>query len=157
LLASDLIGIEFIDIIERYNKVIKELQSQTGTKSISLTDHARDLIGHVYGRIVHIRQSNRFVDGALSRKWEAHIVEKQYLSHPRGIVVVDDFLTKEAFHELRNFCLESTVWFTNRYAHGRLGAFFRDGFNCPLLIQIAEELRKAFPVIIGEKHRLRQL
>ena len=49
-------------------------------------------------------------------------------------------LSSEALESLRLFCLESTVWTGNRYAHGRLGAFFQDGFNCPLLLQIAEEL-----------------
>ena len=58
---------------------------------------------------------------------------------------------------MRLFCLESTVWSGNRYAHERLGAFFRDGFNCPLLLQIAEELRDCFPRMIGDSHPLRQL
>ncbi len=70
---------------------------------------------------------------------------------------MDDFLSPEAIEGLRRFCLESTVWSTNRYDHGRLGSFFRDGFNCPLLIQVAEELRSAFPRIIGTRHRMTQL
>jgi len=49
------------------------------------------------------------------------------------------------------------VWLTNRYDHGRLGAFFRDGFSCPLLAQIAEELRAALPRVIGRRHPLRQI
>jgi hypothetical protein len=72
-------------------------------------------------------------------------------------VVVDDFLSSEALHELRAFCLESTIWSLNRYAHGRLGSLFHDGFNCPLLLQIAEELRAAMPRVIGDQYSLRQL
>jgi hypothetical protein len=49
------------------------------------------------------------------------------------------------------------VWSANRYVHGRLGAFFRDGFNCPLLLQVAEELRRALPRVIGDRYPLRQL
>jgi hypothetical protein len=49
------------------------------------------------------------------------------------------------------------VWFHNRYAYGRLGAFFQDGFNSPLLLQIAEELRVRLPRVIGDMHPLRQL
>ena len=41
-----------------------------------------------------------------------------------GIVVIDHFLRDAALDLLYRFCLESTVWFGNRYAHGRLGAFF---------------------------------
>jgi hypothetical protein len=72
-------------------------------------------------------------------------------------VVIDHFLEDGALEALRRFCLESTVWSTHRYSLGRLGSFFRDGFNTPLLIQIAEELRRAFPRVIGERHPLRQL
>jgi hypothetical protein len=72
-------------------------------------------------------------------------------------VVIDDFLTPEALHSLRLFCIESTVWFGNRYADGRLGALFFSGFNCPLLLQIAEEIRDQLPDQIGTRHALRQL
>lgn len=70
---------------------------------------------------------------------------------------MDDFLSDEALESLRLFCLESTVWSANRYAYGRLGAFFHDGFNCPLLLQIAEELRNSLPRVIGDRYPLRQL
>ena len=80
-----------------------------------------------------------------------------YLDRAPGIVVIDNFLTPAAFHEPCLFCLESTVWSANRYAHGRLGAFFHDGFICPLLLQIAEDLRAALPTVIGEPYTLRQL
>jgi hypothetical protein len=79
------------------------------------------------------------------------------LNKPLGLVVVDDFLSVEVLDELRLFCLESTIWFANRYGHGRLGAFFNDGFNSPLLLQIAEGLREAFPRVIVDRYPLRQL
>lgn len=72
-------------------------------------------------------------------------------------MVIDNFLSDDALDSLRQFCLQSTVWFANRYSHGRLGAFLRDGFNCPLLRQIVEEIQSAFPRIIGDAHRLLQL
>ena len=63
---------------------------------------------------------------------------------------MDDFLTREALSGLRAFCLESTIWSRNHYAEGRLGSFFGDGFNCELLLQIAEELAVALPRIVGQ-------
>jgi hypothetical protein len=72
------------------------------------------------------------------------------------LVVVDDFLTPEALAGVRRFCTESTVWFANRYPNGRLGAFFHEGFNSPLLLQIAEELRATLPELLGS-YALRQL
>ena len=86
------------------------------------------------------------------------VVQRLYLSRPPGVVVIDDFLTPEALESLRRFCLESTLWNANRYPDGRLGAFFLSGFNCPLLLQIAEELRYQLSGIIGDTaHSLRQL
>jgi hypothetical protein len=109
-----------------------------------------------YNRLLWTRTTPQ-VARALSADWDAGSVESQYLRVPPGLVVIDDFLTKEALGELRAFCLESTVWFANRYGYGRLGAFFHDGFNCPLLLQIAEELRKTLPHVIGDRYPLRQV
>jgi hypothetical protein len=97
------------------------------------------------------------VERALSREWDAAVAEDDYLARQPNAVVIDRFVTDEAIESLRLFCLESTVWSTNRYDHGRLGSFFRDGFNSPLLIQIAEELRASFPRVIGARHPVTQL
>ncbi len=113
-------------------------------------------MGHVYNRLVHVRPTPR-VGRALSSAWSAAEVERAYLEARPSVVVIDDFLSPEAIESLRHFCLESTVWSTNRYDHGRLGSFFRDGFNAPLLLQVAEELREAFPRVIGRRHPVTQL
>ncbi|WLE59066.1 tetratricopeptide repeat protein [Burkholderia plantarii] len=110
-----------------------------------------------YGRIVHCHPAARVPGGALSETAMHSQAEQAYLASRLGIVVIDDFLSPQALSALRRFCLESTVWHANRYAYDRLGAFFRDGFNCPLLLQIAEEIRQAFPNLIGEHHPLLQL
>lgn len=110
----------------------------------------------MYGRLLHIRDTPR-LPRALSSSWNPADVEERYLAQRLGVVVIDDFLVAKAVAELQKFCVESTVWNANRYPNGRLGAFFDAGFNCPLLLQIAEELRASFPTIIGDRHRLRQL
>jgi len=69
-------------------------------------------------------------------------------SHPQ-LVVVDDFLTPQALERLRRFCLESTIW-QKTYEGGYLGAFPEHGFAPPLLAQIAEEMREAYPSIIAD-------
>ncbi len=114
-----------------------------------------NLIGDFYNRIVW-RPSTPRVPAALSSSWDRRRVEAAYVDHPIGIVVIDDVLTQPALASLRRFCIESTVWFENRYGYGRLGAFFRDGFNCPLLVQIAEEFQSALPKII-DRNPLQQL
>ncbi|MBL8623415.1 MAG: hypothetical protein JNK64_19030 [Myxococcales bacterium] len=126
----------------------------TGQAPLDAAGFAR--IGHVYNRQLYVRPTPRLPQ-ALASTWSPAAVERQYLDRPPGVVVIDDFLHPDALAALRAFCLESTVWSANRYAHGRLGAFFRDGFGCPLLLQIAEELRAALPAVIGARYPLRQL
>lgn len=64
------------------------------------------------------------------------------------LAVIDNLLTREALEGLRRFCWGSTIW-QKAYADGYLGAMPDHGFACPLLAQIADELRTVFPSIFG--------
>ncbi|MDP3280436.1 MAG: hypothetical protein Q8M57_05210 [Nitrosomonas sp.] len=114
-------------------------------------------IGDSYCRIVHLADAGRTEAPALSASWNRDVAQRAYLDHRPGVVVIDDFLSEEALARLNRFCLRSTCWFGNRYANGRLGAFLFSGFNAPLLLQIAEEIRDALPEVIDDRHPLRQL
>jgi Tfp pilus assembly protein PilF len=85
-------------------------------------------------------------NGDVSERWRR--------SSPK-IVVIDDFLTNEALDGLRRFCWGSTVW-RKVYKGGYLGAFPELGFACPLLFQIADELRRRYPTVFAS-HRLEML
>ena len=84
----------------------------------------------------------------------AEIAEQWRTTTPQ-IVVIDNLLTQEALEKLRRFCWGSNVW-RRVYDDGYLGAMPEYGFACPLLAQIAEELRDIFPDVIGD-HTLRYL
>ena len=150
------LGSNFDQVVDDYSRLAAALRADGIKGRIPLDDICRRRIGHVYGRMVHKRHTPR-VRQALSNCWSRDEVEARYLGTPPGLVVIDNFLTRQALDELHAFCLQSTVWTGNRYAYGRVGAFFHDGFNCPLLLQIAEEIRGAFPRVIGIKYPLRQL
>jgi hypothetical protein len=150
------LGDEFTPIIKDYQRVIDRLVASRVKHRIPIDDQTKKEIGHVYNRLVHVRETPR-VSRALSANWDPEAAEREYLDHPIGLIVVDDFLSPEALENVRLFCLESTVWSTNRYGYGRLGSFFRDGFNSPLLLQIAEELQAALPRVIGDRYPLRQV
>ncbi len=78
---------------------------------------------------------------------EAAIVEKWRQASPQ-FVILDDFLTRPALQKLRGYCLESTVWH-RIYEAGYIGAIPADGFACPFLAQLAEEIASRFPRIVG--------
>ena len=145
----------FDEVIRAYESTANRLDGLGKDARVPLTAEDRSGVGRAYGRIVHLRDAPR-LQTALSRSWNRGEAQRKYRERP-GIVVIDNFLSHEALDLLYRFCLESTVWFGNRYAHGRLGAFFFSGFNCPLLLQLAEELRDSIPELIGSRYPLRQL
>lgn len=156
LQRTGVLGAELTPVVDAYRSIADALAAKGLHGQVPLDDEARRAIGHVYNRIVHVADAPRVSGGALSRSWSSAVAERRYVDTAPGLVVIDDFLTAEALASLRRFCIESTVWSGNRYAHGRLGAFLFDGFNCPLLLQIAEELRERLPHVIAD-YPLRQL
>ena len=92
--------------------------------------------GRVPGRAVNPDMSQ----GAIAHRWQT--------SSPQ-IVVIDNLLTDEALEQLRNYCWRSTMWHKT-YPNGYLGAMPEHGFACPLVAQIADELRTTYPAIVGE-------
>lgn len=83
----------------------------------------------------------------------AENVARQWRQTNPQIAVIDNLLTEEALEGLRHFCRVSTMW-RRPYKNGYLGAVPEYGFACPLLAQIADELRAVFPSVIGY-HALR--
>ena len=146
----------FDEIIEDISNTAVHLSSLGDNVRLPLTAAYPTGLRRAYGRIVHVAEAPRLAS-ALSNLWNREVVEEEYRRARPGVVIVDNFLTDEALAAIRKFCLESTVWTRNRYADGRLGALFFGGFNCPLLLQIAEDLRTQLPEIIGRRHPLRQL
>jgi len=145
----------FDEVIKTYSAAVKCLDENNRVLPESVYDISG--IRNTYGRIVHHYPATRIPGNAVSFSESTLRAEQAYLESELGIVVIDDFLSAQALSELQKFCLESTVWHNNGYSYERLGAFFREGFNCPLLLQIAEEIQHIFPRVIGEQHPLLQM
>ncbi|WP_326939571.1 tetratricopeptide repeat protein [Actimicrobium sp. GrIS 1.19] len=99
-----------------------------------------------YNRLVHIPAPVAISGPCLNPQLDVAQLERAYLESRPEVVWVDDFLSPAALEAIRNFCLEATVW-KKEYPNGYLGATLKDGFASPLILQIAEELRIAFPAI----------
>ncbi len=103
----------------------------------------------------HIEGGSRITGHAVNSDASLGDVTAKWWKGHSQIAVIDNFLTDKALDELRLFCLGSTIW-GRAYAAGYLGAMPEHGIGCPLLTQIADELRTAYPDILGP-HSLRQL
>ena len=122
--------------------------------STSLTRQDQTRIGPSFNQILYYAKAEAVSGGALNPMLDIPAIEARYFQNTPEAMYVDDLLNVTALNSLRQFCLESTIW-KRDYHNGYIGTFLANGFSCPLLLQIAEELRIRFPTIF-QHHRLAQ-
>ncbi len=157
LLENRRIAPEYARVVGDYEAALAALPANMREPEASLFPaELRSRLAPFYNRLLFRPPAGSEAAGAVDPRLDRVAVEADYHRNAPGITYIDGFLTSEALVSLRRFCLEATVWFESRYANGYLGAFLDDGFCCPLLLQIAEELRRGLPGIFGN-HTLRKL
>ena len=152
LIGKGRIDPSFERMVERYRAVlteIQEMQKSAGpeAKTMPIPDQTKRL-GAFYDRVVHYSDAPRIDSGAVNKSLDFESIEDSYLSSPVSLTTIDDFLTPAALVALRDFCLESTIFFSctdNRFVSSKITT----GFNCTLLYQIAEELKERLPRVLG--------
>lgn len=107
------------------------------------------------GEIFHLAPGARLDGPAVNPANATPALDEQWRGNWPQMVVIDDFLTPEALASLRRYCAQSTVWKRN-YQAGYIGATPQDGFACPLLAQIAQEIRTTFAAML-KAHQLQYL
>jgi tetratricopeptide (TPR) repeat protein len=145
---------ELAPAIVAYDEIRGEIEAAHGAATVSLPPQVRERVGGVYNRVVRWRPTPRLSDPVISDSFDRAEVTARY-AEPPGITWVDNLLTAQALAELRAFCLESTIWFDMGHnfadtGRGYLGTTVTDGFCCPLLFQIAEEMRRSLPDIFRD-------
>jgi tetratricopeptide (TPR) repeat protein len=121
---------------------------------VTLTPQEQTSLAPSFHKLLYIRPTDCVARQAINPDLDVAAIEAQYGSTQPEAMFVDDLLTQEALTELRAICLESTIW-KRDYHNGYIGTFLANGFACPLLLQIAEELRRGFPHIF-QQHQLVQ-
>ncbi len=101
-----------------------------------------------YNRIVNDWRAPTLGDGALSRTIDREAIERRFADSPGAYAWLDGLLGAPALAALQRYCTESSVWLETKF-RDEVGASLRNGFACPLLLQIAAEVREAFPAIFG--------
>jgi len=99
------------------------------------------------------RLGAKLPSGAVNQANDIAAIAQQWRDARPQVVVIDNLLTKQALEELRLFCWQEPIW-QKVYDDGYLGALPEQGFACPLVAQIAQELRQTYTAIIGP-HQLR--
>jgi hypothetical protein len=148
---------QFDPIVARYEATLAEIHRDTPNQHVvALPPAARRELGGVYNRLLYLAPTPALDTSPLSAHHDVPAIELRYRADGLGTTCIDDFLTPASLASLRQFCLESTLWFGFKHAGGYLGAYMEQGFCCDLLVQIAEELRRRFPNIFRH-HLLSQM
>ena len=149
LIAKGRIDASFEHMAQRYRTVLIELHETAAPEAgCRLTPDQTARIGAFCNRVIHYAGAPRMAGGAINPGLDFRGIEDEYLSSAVSVIKFDDFLTPEALGALRDFCLESTIFFEytgDRFVSSRSN----QGFNCALLYQMAEELKEALPGVLG--------
>ena len=140
---------EFYDIgKEILNKKENEENESNFNKEILLKDsEIQSLLPFCKNQYIY--QTPKLSGSVLNPDKDWNQVEMEYLNSEKQIIYIDNFLSKEAIKELREFSLVSKVWIhqmPNKY----LGAFSDSGFINPLHIQLGTDLQKKLPKLFGK-------
>jgi Tfp pilus assembly protein PilF len=132
-----------------YRAVAEQLSDEVTT----LSDAQIEVLGEDYNTAIHLRAAPEVPGRAVNERADGAALIAQFKQ--QGAIAVDDLLTPPALDSLRRFLLESTIWHDFSHIDGFVASYLEDGLACPLLLQIADELRRAFPDILSA-HRLSQ-
>lgn len=144
LLPDDLAGES-----EAYQSVLDDLTAEERTAiSFTLSEDRYARIAASYNRFVRLEPSGWGDRPALSDAVDWRAMEDAFLAGDPRAVTVDGVLAADALAALRRVCRNSTFWHQIKGA-GYLGAYFREGFNDPLIVRLAEELKERMPRVLG--------
>src|SRR5215468_7969234 len=131
----------------------REVAKQVPDEIVTLSDTQIEILGEDYNTPIHLRAAPEFAGRAVNERVDRAALTARFKE--QGAIPVDDLLRPQALGSLRRFLLESTIWHDFSHIDGFVASYVEDGLACPLLLQIADELRQAFPDILGE-HPLSQ-
>ena len=136
---------------------LDQLSRTKGLYPFSKQDY-EDGIAAVYNKALHhtnfdeLKDSDGNLISLLSSSFDAPKIEKQwYDPETPPVVVIDDILSEQALHRIRQLLFESTVWYETKMPMefgGYVGAYIDDGLHDRILLQLAFELNQALPNIM---------
>lgn len=156
LVAKGVLSPDYENDAARYERVLAGHIQEPGAGHIfAMPEEAQPGLARNYNRLVHVAPAPALGQGALNPGLNREAIEADYFANAPGMTYFDALLNPDALASLQRYCLESTIWFDFSFPEGYLSAIPEDGFYCPLIVQIAEELRLALPGIFGD-HKLRK-
>jgi len=145
LVDRQLVPGSLTDVIVEHRALLAQMRDD---RTFEITPAAWPRLTAQYNCLIHLRDTPARPEGALSADWDGAAIERDYRAHAPGFTWFDGLLTAAAQRELWRFCVESTIWFQMTFEN-EVSATLFNGFCCPLLLQIAQELRQRLPGLLG--------
>ena len=115
----------------------------------NLSDGQLDALGADYNTAIHLIDAPALIGGAINDTLNASGITRMYRDAAPGIAWFDDLLSPRALALLQRYLRESTIWHDFSHIGGFVAAYLEDGLACPLILQIANELRAALPELLS--------
>jgi len=136
------------DIDQVIQSLADRYPNQATTELLPLTEQEQTLLSPFWGRLLYFESSPRFEGAFFSEDLDSERISWSYHHNQPGFAFANHILSLALLEKLRNFMLSSTIW-QDYLRGGYVGAYLPHGFCTPLLLQLAQELRKTFPKILG--------
>lgn len=144
-------GQRFEMLARIYDEVAKDFPQE----ATRLSDRQIDMLGDGYNTAINICGAPELPGRAVSDRPDREAIVQRFEEHETGAVAFDGLLTPPALTGLKRYLLESTIWHDSDHIGGFVASYLEDGLACPLLLQIADEIRGTFPELLA-RHPLSQ-
>ncbi|HWG05468.1 MAG TPA: tetratricopeptide repeat protein [Beijerinckiaceae bacterium] len=135
---------------EMLARVYEDMAGELPDGIVSLSDRDLDKLGQAYNTAIDISDAPEIRGRAVSERADRTEILDRF-SDGAGATYFDDLLTPPALDGLKRYLLESTIWHDFGHIDGFVASYLEDGLACPLMLQIADEIRDIFPELL--KHR----
>lgn len=149
LIKTGTLSADYNGLVQDYKNVLSSLLNSPHSDLNKLFPPPSQRFRESYNRILHYDPPAIIPGGALNLDIDTDAIEAAFFGQDCGFAAYDNFLKPEALAALRTFFMESTHWFDVDIP-GEIGASIKHGICCPLLVQIAEDVRAAFPRIFED-------
>jgi tetratricopeptide (TPR) repeat protein len=140
-------GHRFAQLARAYEEVAKDFPEATTEQS----DEHLAALGDDYNTAIHIRSAPELPGRAVSARTDQPSIMAHFKEREAGAVYFDELLTPEALIRLKQYLLESTIWHDFSHIGGFVASYLEDGLACPLLLQVAGEIRQMFPELLERR------
>jgi tetratricopeptide (TPR) repeat protein len=137
-------GLRFEALARAYAEVAKDVPEDVTSLSSSVLDR----LGDNYNTSINVFSAPEMINGAVNKALNRDGLIQAFKADRTGTIVVDHLLTPQALACLRRYLLESTIWHDFSHIRGFVASYLEDGLACPLLLQVAHELRLIFPELL---------